>query len=72
MHPRTSTKLVYYNHPGQFPTSSLHVFPINGKKMKYHDIKQFSRKLRNLQTPYEKILWERLKNRQLKGFKFLR
>jgi len=40
--------------------------------MKYHDIKQFSRKLRNQQTPYEKMLWEWLKNRQLKGFKFLR
>ena len=40
--------------------------------MKYHDIKQFSRKLRNSQTSFEKILWERLKNRQLKGFKFLR
>jgi len=40
--------------------------------MKYNDIKQFSRRLRNHQTPYESMLWVRLKNRQLKGFKFLR
>jgi len=42
------------------------------KTMKYNDIKKFSRRLRNHQTPFERILWERLKNRQIMGFKFLR
>jgi hypothetical protein len=40
--------------------------------MKYNDIKKFSRGLRKHQTPCEKRLWERLKNRQVLGFKFLR
>lgn len=33
---------------------------------------QFARELRKNQTPEEKIIWERVRNRQLKGFKFLR
>ena len=40
--------------------------------MKYCEIKRFSRKLRNNQTLAEKMLWRRLKDRQLDGFKFLR
>jgi leucyl-tRNA synthetase len=40
--------------------------------MKYHEIKHFSRELRKNQTPFEKLLWNRLRDRQLDGFKFLR
>jgi len=40
--------------------------------MKYTEIRDFSRKMRKNQTPYEKILWDRLRNRQLDGLKFLR
>lgn len=32
----------------------------------------FSRKLRKNQTPAEELLWDKLRNRRLKGFKFLR
>ncbi|HUM45664.1 MAG TPA: endonuclease domain-containing protein [Chitinophagales bacterium] len=32
----------------------------------------FSRELRKNQTPSEKLLWDKLRNRRLKGFKFLR
>jgi very-short-patch-repair endonuclease len=42
------------------------------KKMKYTEIRDFSRALRKDQTPYEKLLWKRLRHRQVKGFKFLR
>jgi very-short-patch-repair endonuclease len=42
------------------------------KGMKYHEIRQISRKLRKRQTPSEKLLWKRIRNRQLDGFKFLR
>jgi very-short-patch-repair endonuclease len=40
--------------------------------MNYHEIKLISRKLRKIQTPYEKLLWSRIRDRQLNGFKFLR
>ena len=40
--------------------------------MKYCEVKQFAQKLRNNPTPHEEILWKRLKNRQIEGFKFLR
>ena len=40
--------------------------------MNYHEIKLLSRKLRKSQTPCEKILWNRIRDRQLDGFKFLR
>jgi len=33
---------------------------------------RFSRELRKNQTPSEKLLWANLRNRKLKGFKFLR
>jgi molybdenum cofactor cytidylyltransferase len=35
-------------------------------------IVDITRELRRLQTPQEKTLWEKLRNRQLSGFKFLR
>ncbi|MEI6050863.1 MAG: DUF559 domain-containing protein [Bacteroidota bacterium] len=40
--------------------------------MNYHEIKLISRKLRKNQTPCEKQLWQRIRDRQLDGFKFLR
>ncbi|MEI6899122.1 MAG: DUF559 domain-containing protein [Bacteroidota bacterium] len=40
--------------------------------MKYHEIKEFSKRLRSNQTGSEEILWKRLKSRQFEGFKFLR
>ena len=40
--------------------------------MNYHEVKNFSRKLRKNQTPCEKQLWNRIRDRQLNGFKFLR
>ncbi len=40
--------------------------------MKYVEIKRLSRKLRRRQTGYEKLLWAKLKDRQLEGYKFLR
>ncbi len=40
--------------------------------MNYHEIKLISRKLRKIQTSYEKQLWNRIRDRQLNGFKFLR
>jgi very-short-patch-repair endonuclease len=40
--------------------------------MNYHEIKLISRDLRKNQTPYEKQLWRRIRDRQLNGFKFLR
>jgi very-short-patch-repair endonuclease len=40
--------------------------------MNYHEVKHLSRKLRKNQTPSEKLLWNRIRNRQLNGFKFLR
>ena len=40
--------------------------------MNYHEIKLISRKLRKIQTTYEKQLWNRIRDRQLNGFKFLR
>ena len=40
--------------------------------MNYHELKLISRKLRKTQTPYEKLLWSRIRDRQLDGFKFLR
>ena len=40
--------------------------------MRYTEIRGFSRKMRKNQTPFEKILWEKLRYRQLDGYKFLR
>jgi very-short-patch-repair endonuclease len=40
--------------------------------MKYYEVKRFSRKLRNNATPSERVLWERIKDRKMEGFKFLR
>lgn len=40
--------------------------------MNYLEVKLLSRKLRKNQTPYEKHLWSKIRNRQLEGFKFLR
>jgi len=40
--------------------------------MKYHQIKEIKRKLRNNTTPSEKLLWKYIRNRQLTGRKFLR
>jgi very-short-patch-repair endonuclease len=40
--------------------------------MNYHEVRQISRKLRKGQTLSEKLLWKRIRNRQLDGFKFLR
>lgn len=40
--------------------------------MKYHEIKDIKRKLRNNTTPSEKILWKHIRNRKLRGRKFLR
>jgi len=40
--------------------------------MKYSEIRFLSRKLRKNQTTAEKLLWEKLRYRQLEGFKFLR
>ena len=40
--------------------------------MNYHEIKLISRKLRKIQTTYEKQLWNRIRDRQLNGLKFLR
>lgn len=40
--------------------------------MKYHEIKELKRKLRNNTTPSEKLLWKHIRNRQLRGRKFLR
>ena len=40
--------------------------------MKYQQVKKFASKLRKNQTQEEKILWEHLRNKKLKGRKFLR
>jgi very-short-patch-repair endonuclease len=40
--------------------------------MKYHEIKQFARELRNNPTPEEQKLWQFLRKRQICGYKFLR
>ena len=40
--------------------------------MKYHEIKEIKRKLRTNTTPSEKLLWKHIRNRQLRGRKFLR
>jgi very-short-patch-repair endonuclease len=40
--------------------------------MKYHEIKEKVRQLRKEQTLSEQVLWEKLRNRKLDGFKFLR
>ena len=40
--------------------------------MKYHEIKEYARKLRANPTPAEKKLWEYLRMKQLHGRKFLR
>ena len=40
--------------------------------MNYHEIKNISRRLRKNQTPSEKLLWKRIRDRQLDGFRFLR
>jgi very-short-patch-repair endonuclease len=40
--------------------------------MKYFQIKEIKQKLRNNTTPAENILWMHIKNRKLKGRKFLR
>ncbi len=40
--------------------------------MNKNQITQLARELRKNQTPSEKLLWEKLRNRKLKGYKFLR
>ena len=40
--------------------------------MKYQDIKELARQLRNNPTKAEKILWGELRNRKILGLKFLR
>ena len=40
--------------------------------MEYHEILAIARKLRYCQTPSEKLLWQYLRKRKLKGRKFLR
>jgi very-short-patch-repair endonuclease len=40
--------------------------------MKYSEIKRIASDLRKNQTAEEKILWKRIRNRQLKGKRFLR
>jgi len=40
--------------------------------MKYSEVKDRARKLRNFQTESEKMLWKELKDRKLDGYKFLR
>lgn len=40
--------------------------------MKYYQIKEIKKKLRNNTTQSEKILWKHIRNRQLLGRKFLR
>lgn len=40
--------------------------------MKYAEIKEIVQRLRNNMTPEEKILWNKLRNRQLLGRKFMR
>jgi very-short-patch-repair endonuclease len=40
--------------------------------MKYHDVKRFSRRLRKQQTLSEQLLWEKIRDRKIEGFKFLR
>ena len=40
--------------------------------MRYHEIKRIAKKLRNDQTPSERLLWTYLKRRKLLGRKFLR
>jgi very-short-patch-repair endonuclease len=45
---------------------------MNKKLMKYGEIKQYARHMRNNPTPSELKLWGYLRNRQLEGRKFLR
>ena len=40
--------------------------------MHYHEVRIVTRKLRKNQTLSEQLLWKRIRNRQLDGFKFLR
>ena len=40
--------------------------------MNYHEVKYLSREFRKNQTPSEKQLWNKIRDRQLDGFKFLR
>ena len=40
--------------------------------MKYQEIKKIAKGLRNHQTPSEKLLWEFLRDKKLKGRRFLR
>ena len=40
--------------------------------MKYNEIKEIKRELRNNTTPSEKLLWKHIRNRQLLGRIFLR
>jgi very-short-patch-repair endonuclease len=40
--------------------------------MKYNEIKELVRKFRKEQTVEEQTLWQELRNRKLKGIKFLR
>jgi very-short-patch-repair endonuclease len=40
--------------------------------MKYHEIKKIASDLRKNQTLEEKKLWERIRNKQLRGRRFLR
>jgi very-short-patch-repair endonuclease len=42
------------------------------KTMKYNEIKELVRKFRKEQTVEEQTLWHELRNRKLKGIKFLR
>ncbi len=40
--------------------------------MNFNNIINFSRQLRKEQTKAEKLLWEKIRNRKLKGYKFRR
>ena len=40
--------------------------------MEYYKIKKIAARLRNNQTPEEKLLWSNIRKRKLKGRKFLR
>jgi len=45
---------------------------VKEKNMRYADVKNYTRQLRREQTHSEQLLWSRLCDRQLEGYKFLR
>jgi len=52
---------------------SLFLFsPIKQKNMLYSEIKVLARMLRKNQTCSEQVLWKRIRDRQIEGYKFLR